>query len=157
MGTMRDYAKEEKTMKCVYCNKEMDSVVTAHEAKWGKYRLLLDGINLYKCPDCGRKVFSPEEAAMVQNLTKALAENLSENKPDFLNILEVADILRVSKQTVYNMIRDGRINAFKCGREWRFRKEDILDSIEGNYSVAARGDTVSTKDPELVRELLGQK
>ena len=43
-------------MKCVYCNKEMDSVVTAHEAKWGKYRLLLDGINLYKCPDCGRKV-----------------------------------------------------------------------------------------------------
>jgi len=144
-------------MKCIYCDKEMDSIITAHESKWGKYRLLLDGISLYECPDCGRKVFSPEEAAMVQNLTRALAENVSGNQPDYLNILEVADVLRVSKQTIYNMIRDGRINAFKCGREWRFKKEDILNSIEGNFSVAARGDTLSTRDQELVRELLGKK
>ncbi len=144
-------------MKCINCDKEMESIVTQHESKWGKYRLLLDGINLYVCPDCGGKVFSPEEAAMVQNLTRALAENVSGNRPDYLNILEVADILRVSKQTIYNMIRDGRINAFKCGREWRFKREDILNSIEGNFSVAARGETLSARDQELVRELLGKK
>jgi excisionase family DNA binding protein len=42
---------------------------------------------------------------------------------------EVARYLDVSNQTVYNMIRDNRIKAYKIGREWRFHPADIEEHI----------------------------
>lgn len=41
---------------------------------------------------------------------------------DIPNLNETADYLCVSKQTVYNMIKDGRIKAYKVGREWKIFK-----------------------------------
>lgn len=60
------------------------------------------------------------------------------NEIDVLNLTEVADILRVSNQTIYNMIKDGRIKAVKFGREWRFNRKDIDAYINGSYDIAAR-------------------
>ena len=49
---------------------------------------------------------------------------------DILNLNETADYLRVSKQTVYNMIKDGRIKAYKVGREWKILRSDIVVYLE---------------------------
>ena len=52
-----------------------------------------------------------------------------QNTPIFnqpLNVQEVADFLRVSKDTVYRLIREESLPAFKVGnRKYRIRHEDL--------------------------------
>lgn len=42
-----------------------------------------------------------------------------------LSTQDVADILRVSKSTVYDLIRKGEIHSYKIGRKVRFTQEDV--------------------------------
>lgn len=48
---------------------------------------------------------------------------MAQNKS--LSTQEVADILRVSKSTVYDLIHRGEIRSFKIGRKVRFTQEDV--------------------------------
>lgn len=46
--------------------------------------------------------------------------------PEILTGKEVMEILSVSKNTLYNLIRTERLPAFRLGkRSWRFRREDL--------------------------------
>lgn len=38
---------------------------------------------------------------------------------------EVADIIRVSRQTIYNMHKKGRLHAVKLGKEYKVTEEDL--------------------------------
>jgi putative molybdopterin biosynthesis protein len=42
-----------------------------------------------------------------------------------LSTQEVADILHVSKSTIYNLIRKGEIHSYKIGRKVRFTQDDV--------------------------------
>ena len=42
-----------------------------------------------------------------------------------LSTQEVADILHVSKSTIYDLIRKGEIHSYKIGRKVRFTQEDV--------------------------------
>jgi len=42
-----------------------------------------------------------------------------------MTLEEVADYLRLSIHTVYKMAQQGRIPAYKVGKQWRFKKEII--------------------------------
>jgi len=42
-----------------------------------------------------------------------------------LSTSEVADILHVSKSTIYDLIRKGEINSYKIGRKVRFTQDDV--------------------------------
>lgn len=42
-----------------------------------------------------------------------------------LTINELADYLKISKSTLYKLVREGRIPSRKIGRHWRFRKNAI--------------------------------
>lgn len=44
---------------------------------------------------------------------------------DTLTVPEVAQVLRVSRQTIYNMIRTGKIPHFRVGTKVRFNRADI--------------------------------
>ena len=46
---------------------------------------------------------------------------------DLLDVKQVQQRLRVSKRTVFNLIKKGELKGFKAGREWRFTREDIQD------------------------------
>lgn len=46
-----------------------------------------------------------------------------------LSAVDVAKLLHVSKNTVYEMIRRGEINSYKVGRKIRFTKEDVNNYI----------------------------
>lgn len=56
--------------------------------------------------------------------------------------------MRVSRQTVYNMIKDRRIKAYKVGREWRFFRSNIMEYLEST----SRNRILSTKDEEANKD-----
>ncbi len=47
-----------------------------------------------------------------------------------LSTQEVADLLKVSKSTIYDLIRRGEIQSYKVGRKVRFTEEDVKRYIE---------------------------
>jgi len=143
-------------MKCMKCKGEMKETTTTFNSRWGDYTVAISGIKGYKCDKCDELVFSVEESRMIQNITAGLADSRASEKPDLLNVQEVADLLRVSNQTVYNMLKDGRLSASKVGKEWRFAKNEVYEAMRGNnpISVAARGGTLYDKDREFIEKVM---
>ena len=125
-------------MKCYICDHDMEEKITSINTGWGEYKLTVNGVSAYVCPKCGEMVLDSKDASMLQKLSRSLEDVEVESKPDVLNLTEVADLLRVSNQTIYNMIKDERIKAVKFGREWRFNRKDIDAYINGSYDIAAR-------------------
>jgi excisionase family DNA binding protein len=78
--------------------------------------------------------------------------------PEIMNVEEVADFFRVSNQTIYNMLRAGKLPAVKVGREWRFPRDKIKAMVfeqgqeEQRVEPAARdnGDGLSKKDADMI-------
>lgn len=53
-----------------------------------------------------------------------------------MTLEEVAEYLRLSKDTVYRMTNTGKLPASKVGSQWRFRKEDVDQALEKNKNIA---------------------
>jgi excisionase family DNA binding protein len=53
-----------------------------------------------------------------------------------LTVNEVADLLRVSRMTVYRLIKDGEMPAFRVGRSYRLRDEDVQAYLMQRYTEA---------------------
>lgn len=144
--------------KCYVCNTTMVHKNMPVNTGWGSYKVTIDGFDVDQCPNCGEIVLDGSDAIKLQKISKALAESPSNPKPDFLNLTETADLLRVSNQTIYNMIKDGRLKAFKIGREWRFIRREIMSISEENEygSLAARGKTteLDKNDEEIIKKYL---
>ena len=51
---------------------------------------------------------------------------------------EVAELLSVSRATVYRLINGSKIPAFKIGDEWRIKAEDVEAFIEDRMAATAR-------------------
>lgn len=50
---------------------------------------------------------------------------MNESPGDVLTIEELATYLKISKSSLYKIVREGNIPAQKVGRHWRFRKGAI--------------------------------
>ena len=84
------------------------------------------------------------------------------SKNQSLSTQEVADILHVSKSTIYDLIRRGEIHSYKIGRKVRFTQEDVDAYIarsrhEHSTRSIRRIDTYSTlltppeeSEPEII-------
>lgn len=116
--------------KCYICNGNMEMKKTKIDAGWGTYKLTVDGVMAYVCENCGEKAILPNEAKMLQKLSEGFAESDATYKPDLLNLGEASKILRVSNQTIYNMIKRGDIKAYKVGREWRFKHDELMELLQ---------------------------
>ena len=53
-----------------------------------------------------------------------------------LTVNEVADLLRVSRMTVYRMIKTGEMPAVRVGRSYRLREEDVHTYLTERYTEA---------------------
>ena len=113
---------------CDECGKKMLPAVVDREFRYDGKEILIKGLNAFKCQQCGNYVYAAEDAEMIEKLMHVFSEK---ENVDVLNLSETADLLRVSNQTIYNMIRAGRIKAYKAGREWRLLRSDIQVYIEG--------------------------
>ena len=52
---------------------------------------------------------------------------------------EVAEILKVSRQTIYNYLKAGRLKATKIGKEYRVTKEDLEEFIRHGSNTPHNG------------------
>ena len=57
-----------------------------------------------------------------------------------LNIKEVAEVLRISKQTAYRMVRDGSLRSVKVGKSVRVDLTTLNDFISGNAYIPEEAD-----------------
>jgi excisionase family DNA binding protein len=56
---------------------------------------------------------------------------MTDERESVLTIDGLAEYLKISKSTLYKLLREGKIPGQKVGRHWRFRRESIdrwLDS-----------------------------
>lgn len=66
-----------------------------------------------------------------------MADKSSKVKPrldeldDVVDARTVADYLGISIETVQGYAREGKLKSARCGRKYRFKKEWIIDFLEG--------------------------
>ncbi|TIC80125.1 helix-turn-helix domain-containing protein [Nocardioides sp. GY 10127] len=57
--------------------------------------------------------------------------DISEAK--FLTVAEVAQMMRVSKMTVYRLVHNGDLPAVRVGRSFRVREEDASEYLRRSF------------------------
>lgn len=53
--------------------------------------------------------------------------------PKFLTVAEVADIMRVSKMTVYRMVHSGELPAVRFGRSFRVDSQVVDNYLKSSF------------------------
>ncbi|MCM1183544.1 MAG: helix-turn-helix domain-containing protein [Roseburia sp.] len=122
---------------------------------WGDYELAIKGVRAFVCEQCGAISLRAEEVKMMEDISRGFAERPRDERPDYLNVEETADLLRVSTQTIYNMIRSGRLTGIKFGREWRFLRKNIESLVQPERAIAARNTSTHNyeKDSKILEEI----
>jgi excisionase family DNA binding protein len=63
--------------------------------------------------------------------------------PLLLTVREVSTLLRVQRPKVYELIKDGAIDGFKVGADWRIRRdsvESLIGAIPEDFFEKMRGE-----------------
>ncbi len=66
-----------------------------------------------------------------------MASESSPGGPRFLTASEAAERMRVSKMTVYRLIRSGKIPAVQIGKAYRVRETDLEQYLNSSYVKSA--------------------
>lgn len=53
------------------------------------------------------------------------------NMPKIYDIMEVAELLHVTRRTMYNYLRNGKITAVKIGGRWKITQEQLNALLNG--------------------------
>ena len=51
----------------------------------------------------------------------------------FLTVAEVADLMRVSKMTVYRLVHSGELPAVRVGRSFRVSEDDVNEYLRSSF------------------------
>lgn len=51
-------------------------------------------------------------------------------KREIMTVSQVAEFLQLSEMTTYKLVQEGKIPAFKIGRHWRIKRDDLDELIE---------------------------
>ena len=54
---------------------------------------------------------------------------MAKDSSQIMTVEEVAAFLKLSKITVYKLVKKGQIPGFRVGNSWRFRKDKILEKM----------------------------
>jgi len=60
---------------------------------------------------------------------------MHETTPEILTINELMELLKVTRRTLQDYIKKGKIKGFKMGNEWRITKQSLEDFIERNTKL----------------------
>ncbi len=132
-------------MECYICGDKMQKVKKDVNANWKGRVIVFRGMDAWVCSSCGEEAYEPDDVRLMQGLIRGTMNK--DEYPEIMNVSEVADLLRVSNQTIYNLVKSGQLPATKIGREWRFSREKILQILAGEAfneqaSTNERQDTV---------------
>lgn len=67
-----------------------------------------------------------------------------EQRPRFVTVAEVADLMRVSKMTVYRMIHAGELPAIRVGKSFRVPQQAVAQLIDAGLSGWSQDETGTT-------------
>ena len=77
----------------------------------------------------------------------------------FLKTEDVEDFLEIDQRTIYRLVHAGKLPAFRVGRQWRFKREDIEAWIADRLAASSRAHSTPrvlvVDDEPKVREMLG--
>lgn len=59
-----------------------------------------------------------------------------EDNGTFLTVAEVAEIMRVSKMTVYRLVHSGELPAVRVGRSFRVHEKAVKDYLDSSFYEA---------------------
>lgn len=159
-------------MQCYICGGEMKKIKKDVDATWKGRTITFRGMDAWVCNSCGEEAYEPDDVRLMQGLIRGTL-----NKPEYpeiMNVSEVAELLRVSNQTIYNLVNSGQLPAMKVGREWRFSREKILQILAGEafkeqalteekqdtaVKIAARedgDDGISERDLQVIQKHLAE-
>lgn len=116
-------------MQCYICSGSMAKVQKDVETTWKGKTVIFKGLDVYVCTACGEEAYEPDDVKAMQYFIEGAIKK--DEYPEIMNVAEVADFFRVSNQTVYNMLRAGKLPAVKVGREWRFVRDEIKAMVFG--------------------------
>ena len=54
-----------------------------------------------------------------------------------LEVREVSQILNLSRQSIYALVRSGKLRAYRIGRRWMFEERDIRTFMSSVVEVGA--------------------
>ena len=57
-------------------------------------------------------------------------------RPRFMTVAEVAQLMRVSTMTVYRLIKAGDLPATRVGKSYRITETDVDDYLSGRFTQA---------------------
>ena len=72
---------------------------------------------------------------------------------ELMTLQEVADSLRVTKKTIYRLLRRGKIPATKVGHQWRFDKTLVDEWLQRSSVGANKANILVVDDEETIRTL----
>ena len=49
---------------------------------------------------------------------------------EIMTVSQVAEYLQLSEMTTYKLVQEGKLPAFKIGRHWRIKRDDLDELIE---------------------------
>ncbi|GAB3055270.1 helix-turn-helix domain-containing protein [Virgibacillus ainsalahensis] len=49
---------------------------------------------------------------------------------EIMTVSQVAEYLQLSEMTTYKLVQEGKVPAFKIGRHWRVKRDDLNELIE---------------------------
>lgn len=73
-------------------------------------------------------------------------------RAELLTVKEVADYLRMGLLTTYKLVNEGKLPAFKVGRQWRVKKDDLQHYIE-TQKLAPRKQRGKVKQRDIMEYL----
>lgn len=145
-------------MECALCDNNMIEEKRDLEIKRDGYTLKLSGITAYVCHKCGNVEYLAKDIKIAENLCMLLSKANIDLKEEYLNVSDMAEELNVTNQTIYNMIRDGRLKPVKVGKQWRFYRKDI-DIVKSSLNnedilLAARNldKNLLNKDIDIIKK-----
>jgi excisionase family DNA binding protein len=55
---------------------------------------------------------------------------MASDADEVMTIEELAEYLKISKSTLYNLAREGALPGTKVGKHWRFHKEAVVEWLK---------------------------
>lgn len=66
---------------------------------------------------------------------------MSDGSPRFMTVSEVAEVMRVSKMTVYRLIHAGDLPAIRVGKSFRVPQNAIAALVDSSWSAGEQTGT----------------
>ena len=72
----------------------------------------------------------PKYTNVTRNIYLKRSITMYENIPEIMTLRECRDILRIGKNTMLELLHEGRIEGFKVGNRWKIPKESLVEFIK---------------------------